>query len=62
MAMALASIVGGRLLGQTEDGRLTGYPMVGGLAMLAVLASVWLAGRLRPAAGGEDAAVVLKST
>ena len=62
MAMALASIVGGRLLGQTEDGRLAGYPMVGGLAMLAVLASVWLAGRLRPAAGGEDAAVVLKST
>jgi predicted MFS family arabinose efflux permease len=60
MAMGLASILGGRLLGQTDEGQLTGYPLVGALAMSAVLLSVWLAGRLRPADGGEDAAVVLE--
>jgi predicted MFS family arabinose efflux permease len=61
VAMGLASTLGGRLLGQTEDRQLTGYPAVGLLAMVAVLASVWLAGRLRPAAGGEEAAIVLAS-
>jgi predicted MFS family arabinose efflux permease len=62
MAMGLASILGGRLLGQTESGQLTGYPLAGALAMLAVLTSVWLAGRLRPALGGADAAVALEET
>jgi DHA1 family inner membrane transport protein len=61
MAMGLASTLAGRLLGQTDDGQLTGFPVVGALAMIAVLASVWLAGRLRPAPGGEEAAVVLVS-
>jgi predicted MFS family arabinose efflux permease len=59
MAMGLASMLGGRLLHQTDDGRLTGFPVVGLLAMVAVLASVWLAGRLRSAEGGEGAAVAL---
>lgn len=61
MAMGLASTLAGRLLGQTEDGQLTGFPVVGALGMVAVLTSIWLAGRLRPAAGGEEATVVLVS-
>jgi predicted MFS family arabinose efflux permease len=59
MTMGLASILGGALLGEADDGRLTGFPLAGVLAMVAVLASVWLAGRLRPAIGGEEAAIVL---
>jgi predicted MFS family arabinose efflux permease len=59
MAMGLASTLGGRLLGQTEGGQLTGYPLVGLLAMTAVLASIWLAGRLKPAEGGEAATLEL---
>jgi predicted MFS family arabinose efflux permease len=59
MALGLASLLGGQLMQQTSEGQLTGYPLVGGLAMIAVLASVWLAGHLRPAVGGEEAAVVL---
>ncbi len=52
MAMGLASLFGGVLLGQTSSGELTGFSLAGGLGMAAVLLSVWLAGHLRPAAGG----------
>lgn len=51
----LASWVGGLLLVQEEGGRLAGYPLAGLLACAAALASVYLAGRLRPAPGGASA-------
>jgi predicted MFS family arabinose efflux permease len=62
MGAGLASWVGGQLLDKGEGGRLTGYPLVGLLACAAALASVYLAGRLRPAPGGAaapDTAAVL---
>ena len=58
-ASGLAAALGGRMLGQGEGGEMTGFPLVGGLACLAALSTVWLAGRLRPAVGGEEATVTL---
>jgi predicted MFS family arabinose efflux permease len=55
-AAGLAAALGGVLLGSGANGTITGFPLVGGLACGAALLSVWLAGRLRPALGGEDAA------
>jgi predicted MFS family arabinose efflux permease len=51
----LATWVGGMILNKVEGekGPLTGYPTIGLLAAAAVLVSVYLGGRLRPAAGGE---------
>jgi predicted MFS family arabinose efflux permease len=54
-AMGLASALGGIMLGQGANGEITGFPLVGGLACAATLASILLAGRLQPADGGEDA-------
>jgi predicted MFS family arabinose efflux permease len=60
----IASWVGGVLLNKIEgqpDGPLVGFSNVAVLAAIAVVASVFLAGRLRPAVGGAlapDAAVV----
>jgi predicted MFS family arabinose efflux permease len=51
----LASAVGGLLLGKAEGGELTGYPLIGLLGCVAALASVYLAGHLRAAPGGESA-------
>jgi predicted MFS family arabinose efflux permease len=50
----VATWIGGLILGKAEgvDGPLKGYDTVGILAALAVVASVYLAGRLRPAPGG----------
>jgi len=53
-AAGLASALGGLMLGQGINGEITGFPLVGGLACAATLASIWLAGHLRPADGGED--------
>jgi predicted MFS family arabinose efflux permease len=53
-AAGLASALGGLMLGQGANGEITGFPLVGGLACAATLASIWLAGHLRPADGGED--------
>jgi predicted MFS family arabinose efflux permease len=58
-ASGLAAALGGLMLGQSEGGEMTGFPLVGGLACVAALLTVWLAGRLRPAVGGEEATVVL---
>jgi predicted MFS family arabinose efflux permease len=58
-ASGLAAALGGLMLGQGEGGEMTGFPLVGGLACLAGLLTVWLAGRLRPAVGGEEATVAL---
>ncbi len=55
LGAGLASWVGGLLLEKHADGRLTGYPLVGLLACGCALASVYLAGRLRPEPGAESA-------
>ncbi len=55
LGAGLASWIGGLLLEKEADGRLTGFPLVGLLACSCALASVYLAGRLRPAPGGEIA-------
>ncbi len=59
LAAGLATLVGGFLLGKTEDGKLTGFPTVGILAVVATSVTIWLAGRLRPAEGGQQALVRL---
>ncbi len=55
LGAGLAAWVGGVLLTEGEGGRLLGYPLVGVLACGSALASVYLAGRLRPAPGGRTA-------
>lgn len=55
-AAGLATALGGLMLGQRINGEITGFPLVGGLACAATLASIWWAGRMLPAEGGEDAA------
>jgi predicted MFS family arabinose efflux permease len=47
MAMGLASLIGGGLIHQTDDGKLPGYPLVGLLAAASALLSLVLAGVLR---------------
>lgn len=47
VAMGLASFIGGKLIDQTPDGRLAGYPVVGAVAAGMALLSLMLAGRLR---------------
>jgi predicted MFS family arabinose efflux permease len=51
----VAAWVGGLLLSKDSEGHLTGYALAGLLACAAALASVYLAGRLRPAPGGTGA-------
>jgi predicted MFS family arabinose efflux permease len=48
-AMGVASRIGGALIGQTDDGRLPGYPVVGLIAAGSALVSLVLAGWLRSA-------------
>ncbi|MFO0964874.1 MAG: MFS transporter [Gemmataceae bacterium] len=55
LGAGLASWLGGLLLSKAEDGHLAGYVLVGILACACSLASVFLAGRLRPAPGGASA-------
>jgi predicted MFS family arabinose efflux permease len=46
VAMGLASFIGGKLIGQTPDGKLAGYPVVGlvaaGMAVLSLVIAGWL--------------------
>lgn len=58
-AAGLAAALGGLLLGQGANGEMTGFPVVGVLACVATLSSIWLAGHLRTAVGGEDAILVM---
>ncbi len=54
LSAGLATAVGGALLVQPSEGApLEGYPLVGLLSCAAALGSLYLAGRLTPAAGGE---------
>jgi predicted MFS family arabinose efflux permease len=50
LGSGIAPVVAGLLITQTEDGKLTGYPLVGLVAAAAAAVSLVLAGRLRPAA------------
>jgi predicted MFS family arabinose efflux permease len=59
MALGLAALVGGAIVGKTPEGALTHYEVVGALAAIATLISVILAGRLRVAAGGLESVVRL---
>jgi predicted MFS family arabinose efflux permease len=47
VAMGVSSFVGGKLIGQTPDGRLAGYPVVGLVAAGTAVLSLILAGWLR---------------
>lgn len=58
-AAGLATALGGSMLGQGANGEITGFPLVGCLACAATLSSIWLAGHLRPAVGGEDSTLML---
>lgn len=56
LGAGLATWVGGMMLTQeTESSPLVGYAAVGWLSYAACLLSLFLAGRLRPAVGGESA-------
>ena len=46
-AMGLSSFIAGKLVGQTADGHLAGYPIVGFVAAAVMLVSLVLAGFLR---------------
>jgi predicted MFS family arabinose efflux permease len=61
IALAVASAISGLLLPLDENKALVGFPFVGLLACIATAVSMVLAGRLRPAPGGElapDSAIV----
>jgi predicted MFS family arabinose efflux permease len=53
LATGTASTIAGLLIGQTDDGKLTGFPMVGLLAAAAAAISLVLGGLLRPAANSS---------
>jgi predicted MFS family arabinose efflux permease len=53
LSSGAATAITGGLLGQLPDGALAGFPTIGWLAGLATLFSLILAGRLRPAPGGD---------
>jgi hypothetical protein len=54
MSAGLAAAAGGALLAQpVNEGPLVGFQLVGLISCAATLASLYLAGRLRPAPGGE---------
>jgi predicted MFS family arabinose efflux permease len=61
-ASGLAALVGGALLDKGPGGELTGFPLVGILATVAAVGSVWLGGQLRTAQGGRDATIVLDNS
>lgn len=48
LAMGLASTVSGMLVGESEDGRLPGYPLVGLLSAVSAAISLILVGLLKP--------------
>ena len=49
VASGLAPLIAGLLITQTDDGKMTGFPMVGLVAAAAAVVSMVLAGRMRPA-------------
>jgi predicted MFS family arabinose efflux permease len=57
MAMGLASLIGGALLGKAAGGELTGFPLVGAVSVAGTLLSVYLIGHLRRPGAEAQAAV-----
>jgi predicted MFS family arabinose efflux permease len=58
VAMGLGPLIGGLILGDTEGGgQLHGFPLVGILAAIFILLSVYLVGQLRPAQAHSEATV-----
>ena len=55
LAMTLGAFTASRMIDRDASGHLTGYAMVGVLAVVATLVSLPLAARLRPAPGGRIA-------
>jgi predicted MFS family arabinose efflux permease len=53
MAAGVASLIGGAILGKTDSGALTHFPLVGVLAVAGTLVSLALAGRLHPPQVGQ---------
>src|SRR5437899_8468670 len=49
MAIGLAAVIAGAVIGEAESGELTGYPIVGLIAAVSTGISMLLAGRLRVA-------------
>ncbi len=52
LSSGVATAIAGLLIHKQESGALTGFPLVGLLACIATVASLFLAGRLRPSLGG----------
>jgi hypothetical protein len=50
MSAGLGAYVGGQILIRTSDGGLQRFSMVGVVSVAATLLSLWLAGRIKPAA------------
>ena len=59
MATFLAPLIAGMLITQTDDGKMTGYPMVGIVAAVAAVISMVLVGKMRtaPPATTEESSV-----
>ena len=57
LSTGLAAMIGGAIVHKTAEGRIENYALVGYFSMVLILASVWLAGRIRPleAAAGPQA-------
>ncbi len=55
MASGIGSFLGGHLIGETADGRISNFETVGVIAALITLSSLWLAGRLRTAEADVEA-------
>ncbi|MCI0464423.1 MAG: MFS transporter [Gemmataceae bacterium] len=59
MACGLSAVIAGVVIGEGEDGALTGYPLAGLIAAGATTVSIVLAGRLRLAEQAPEASVVV---
>jgi predicted MFS family arabinose efflux permease len=61
MAMALAAVIAGAVVGETEEGKITGYPTAGLIAAVSTGISMLLAGRLRVAQEVAESSVAVDS-
>lgn len=48
LAIGLAAMIGGAIVHKTADGHIEHYALVGYFSMLLIVATVWLAGRVKP--------------
>ena len=59
-AMAAAAVIGGQMIGETATGALTGYPLVGCVAAVVAVLTLFMVGLLRTAPLGEAALVAVE--